>query len=324
MHQIFKKFLAAVGVKHATDGNKFLGDEMTSLDYEFMKFVSEHGRSYGTRAEFEFRSEQFKKTKAEIDAINADPENTFTAGINHFSDYTHEEYKKLLGYRAEMKKPSLDGELLSVENLADTVDWRTKGAVTKVKNQGQCGSCWAFSSTGSIEGADFLSSGTLNSLSEQQLVDCSKDNNGCNGGLMDLAFEYVEKKPLVLETEYPYKAKDGKCKAVSDGVGTVTSYKDVKSLHAPAQLKAAVAIGPVSIAVEADKSVFQNYESGILNSRKCGKKLDHGVLAVGYGDGYFIVKNSWGASWGDAGYLKISDSTKNICGILSQPSYPIA
>jgi len=141
---------------------------------------------------------------------------------------------------------------------------------------------------------------------------------------MDNAFKYVEQNPLELESDYPYTAKkDFFCHYKSDkGVGKVTSFKDVLPQNV-AQLKAAIAIGPVSIAIEADKMVFQMYKSGILDSAQCGQKLDHGVLAVGFGDGYFLVKNSWGPEWGDSGYIKISDSADNICGILSQPSYPI-
>jgi len=142
---------------------------------------------------------------------------------------------------------------------------------------------------------------------------------------MEYAFEYVEQNPLETEGDYPYVSGHGKKEACkyerSKGVGQVKGYKDV-SRDSVEQLKAAVEKNPVSVAIEADKSVFQHYKSGILDSRLCGKKLDHGVLAVGYGEGYFIVKNSWGPTWGDAGYVKISDSAENICGILSQPTYP--
>merc|ERR1712072_352717 len=155
-------------------------------------------------------------------------------------------------------------------NLAASVDWRTKGAVTPVKNQGQCGSCWAFSTTGSVEGAMFLSTGKLQSFSEQQLVDCSKNGNmGCNGGLMDYAFKYIETSPLELEADYPYTAKDGKCSYTkSKGVGMVKGFKDVTS-GSSSQLHAAVAKAPVSIAIEADQFVFQGYTGGVITSG-CG------------------------------------------------------
>jgi len=226
-------------------------------------------------------------------------------------------------------KPAMLGaknfKTLPTENLADEVNWVTKGAVTKVKNQGQCGSCWAFSTTGAVEGAEFLAGGQLESYSEQQLVDCSTSfgNMGCNGGLMDYAFKYIETNPLELEADYPYTARDGSCHYVkTKGVGKVKSYADVTP-NQVAALKAAVTQQPVAIAIEADQSAFQMYTSGVI-TKGCGTQLDHGVLAVGYGTengvDYFLVKNSWGAGWGDQGYVKIG--TNNVCGILMAASYP--
>jgi len=224
---------------------------------------------------------------------------SFTLGHNFLSTWTQDEASRLLGYKQPKEHVRNEVELATNDN-ADSVDWRTKGAVTPVKNQGQCGSCWAFSTTGSVEGANFIKKGKLVSLSEQMLVDCDKkEDQGCNGGLMDNAFKYIETNALDTEASYPYKGRDGKCHInKSTEVGTVSTYTDVKTKSAP-QLKAALNKAPVSIAIEADKMVFQMYTGGILDSTKCGINLDHGVLAVGYGENYFIVKNSWGASWGD-------------------------
>jgi len=195
--------------------------------------------------------------------------------------------------------------------LASEVNWVDKGAVTGVKNQGQCGSCWAFSTTGAIEGAREIAGSGLTSLSEENLVECSKQNHGCGGGAMVLGFMYAEKNPLMTEAAYPYTSgggHSGSCKyQKSEGVGSVKGFEEVSK--SASQMKAAISKGPVSVAIEADKSVFQHYRSGVLTGRACGTKLDHGVLAVGYGseDGedYFLVKNSWGGSWGDNGYVKI-------------------
>ena len=291
-----------------------------------MGHVAEYGLSYGTEAEFDFRFNLYAQKEVALAEINADPNNTFTVGHNKFSTWTDWEYKALLGWRD--LGVERDEVLLDETAAAASVDWRTKGAVTGVKDQGQCGSCWAFSTTGSIEGADFLQgNGALQSFSEQQLVSCDHlVNKGCNGGSMDAAFMWARENPLMLESAYPYTSgttkKDGECKyKKAEGKSRVSGHTNVQA-DSQAQLDAAVSKQPVSVAVEADKNVFQHYKTGVLNSPLCGHKLDHGVLTVGYADNYYIVKNSWGASWGDSGYLKIGKN--NICGILMQPSYPTA
>jgi len=269
----------------------------------------------------------YNQAVVEMEAHNADETQTYTQGVNQFSDLSLEEFQALpiRGLIASAKSglPKVGVHEYNGETLATTVNWITKGAVTPVKDQGQCGSCWAFSSTGGTEGSWEVATGSLVSLSEQQLVDCSKQNSGCNGGLMDYAFSYYKGTSIASESSYPYTARDGSCKSsytTAIPQGGVTGYTDVGS--SSSSLMSALNSQPVSVAVEADQSAFQRYSGGIVTSG-CGTSLDHGVLAAGYdsAQGYFLVKNSWGASWGDAGYLKISTSG-NVCGITSQPSYP--
>ena len=211
----------------------------------------------------------------------------------------------------------------------DTVDWVAKGAVTAVKNQGSCGSCWSFSTTGSMEGAHFIKTGELLSLSEQQLVDCSHNGNlGCMGGMMDRAFTWTETHPLETEQDYPYQGWTifhGYREDASKGKVAAQSFVDVTPQDSDA-LKAAIAQGPVSVAIQANQKVFQRYSGGIITA-DCGTKLDHGVLAVGYGTDngtpYYKVKNSWGADWGEDGYVRIAITDgAGMCGIQSQPSQP--
>jgi len=222
-------------------------------------------------------------------------------------------------------------ELYAMGAPPTSVDWRTKGAVTPVKDQGQCGSCWTFSTTGVLEGFNFINTGKLVSFSEQQIVDCDiGTDQGCNGGWPYDALVYAGKHGLETEQDYPYKAVDGKCKYdKSKSTSTNSGYKFVTPKSAD-DLKPAIATMPVSVLIEADQNVFQFYSSGVIKSG-CGASLDHAVLAVGYGSvsgtDAFIVKNSWNTSWGDKGYVYIAtDPTANsghgVCGILSQPVIP--
>ena len=222
----------------------------------------------------------------------------------------------------------------STDIIPKSIDWRSKNAVTHVKNQGQCGNCWAFSSTGSIEGAWAIKNHNLYNLSEQMLTDCSRNygNNGCEGGLMDNAFKYIiDNGGLCTEKEYPYIGNDSIClQNQCNNVVKIKSYTDVKP-NDETILKRAVAIGPVSVAIQANVSSFRFYKSGVYQDPECGDQLDHGVLVVGYGTDqdldYWIVKNSWSPEWGDNGYIKIlrndANSDSGMCGIASQPSFPI-
>jgi C1A family cysteine protease len=310
---------------------------LSDAQYEmiFTKFVAAYQKQYHHDAFFtKYRT--FRQNFDMIRAHNEDTTQTFTMGINQFADLTAEEFDATSkGYkpRAANYARSLNAPHETV-NAPTSWDWTTQpNVVTPVKDQGQCGSCWAFSSTGSIEGAHGIATGSLVSLSEQQLVDCSGSygNQGCNGGLMDDAFEYViGTGGLCTEASYPYTAADGTCQTTCTRVVQISSYADVTANNETALLNA-VALRPVSVAIQANQLAFQFYTSGVITGR-CGTQLDHGVLTVGYGvwtdnTPYWKVKNSWGASWGMSGYVLIQRATSGTgpgkCGIAMQPSYPI-
>jgi C1A family cysteine protease len=301
----------------------------------FEEWALSNGRSYAP-TERDYRQSVYY---ANVEKINTHNEGNFswTMDVNQFADLTADEFKASVSsrfLRSEHKNTTTALRGLYRVDIPSSVNWTAKGAVTPVKNQEQCGSCWAFSTTGSVEGAWFLANGALPSLSEQQLVDCStaEGNQGCNGGLMDYGFEYIVKsKGITTEAAYPYTATGpNACVAAGKPVAaTVLSYKDVP-VNSETALETAIAQTPVSVAVEADQSVFQFYSGGVMDSA-CGTQLDHGVLAVGYGTlggkDYYLVKNSWGASWGANGYILLGRGAKfnpsGQCGIQMAASYPV-
>ena len=313
----------------SSNSNPKLLSVLNAEQQEFEDFILSFGKSYAHEAEYASRFKKFRDNLAYIRVFNS-MENTMVLGVNQFADMDFVEFRsKYLPSKFPLREQQNPVDFEGYTAPA-TVDWRTKGAVTGVKDQGQCGSCWSFSTTGSVEGAWFLAGHTLVSLSEQQLVDCSRayGNQGCNGGLMDDAFKYIiANKGLTTEANYPYTAKDGTCDKTKAAAvaATISAFTDVAPKN-PTALQNAVAQQPVSIAVEADQAAWQLYKSGTI-SKNCGTSLDHGVLVVGYdttaSPPFWIVKNSWGASWGQAGYIQIEISTgSGICGINLQPSYP--
>jgi len=317
--------------------------EATPLNNEIIKplfeeFKKTHNKVYAHKDEEAARFNIFVDNYRIIEAHNKDyaaGKESFDLGINQFTDMTNEEFRASMNGYKGLATSNIDAPVFQVPNnvnIPDAVDWRDKGYVTPVKDQKQCGSCWAFSATGSLEGQHFNKTKQLVSLSEQNLVDCSGKfgNQGCNGGWMDQAYAYIKANGGIdTEASYPYTARNGKCAFNKADVGaTDTGFTDIPK-GSESALEAAIAtVGPIAVAIDASSSKFQSYKSGVYDLPSCSSsRLDHGVLAVGYGtttDGkkYYIVKNSWNTSWGDKGYILMSREKNNQCGIATSASYP--
>ncbi|KDP40484.1 hypothetical protein JCGZ_24483 [Jatropha curcas] len=297
------------------------------------QWMTRYGRVYKDDNEKEMRYKIFKENVERIDSFNSDTRRSYRLGVNQFADLTNEEFNtarnRFKGHMCSAQAGPFRYQ--NVTAVPATMDWRKKGAVTPIKDQGQCGSCWAFSAVAAVEGIAQIKTGKLIALSEQELVDC--DNNGedqgCQGGLMDDAFKFIEKHGLASEATYPYHAAESACNTKEEAKPAVkiTGYEDVPANDEAALLNA-VANQPVSVAIDASGFEFQFYSSGIFTG-SCGTELDHGVAAVGYGvnDGnkFWLVKNSWGTQWGEKGYIRMQRdiaAKEGLCGIAMQASYP--
>ena len=300
----------------------------------YESWLVEYGKSYNLLGEKEMRFEIFTENLRFIDEHNTDANRSYTVGLNRFADLTNEEYRsKYLGLKSSSKAKVSNRYVPRVgDALPNSVDWRAKGAVVGIKDQGDCSSCWAFSAVATVEGINKIRTGNLISLSEQELVDCARTKNtkGCNSGLMTDAFEFIiNNGGINTEKNYPYKAKDGQCDVYKKNQRYVKidDYEEVPSNYEQA-LQKAVASQPVSVGIDADSKGFQLYSSGIFTG-SCGTSIDHGVTIVGYGTergmDYWIVKNSYGTQWGESGYIKIQRNVGGAgkCGIAIMPSYPV-
>ncbi|XP_049865743.1 uncharacterized protein LOC126366611 [Pectinophora gossypiella] len=295
---------------------------LEEVEMHFEAFIKKFNRSYSSEAEKKMRLEIFKTHLEKINRQNMDPDEHATFDITKFADLTEQEFiQQYTGLDTSLHVP---GPKVNVSgpvtmDLPDNFDWREKNVVTPVKDQGQCGSCWAFSTTGSIEAAYARKHTTLVLVSEQQLVDCDKTSKGCNGGLMRNALKYLQGAGgIESEDDYPYVATDGDCKFDGQKVAVkITGQKPYNLNDEEALRQTLVSDGPVSIAVDATD--FQTYHRGILKSCR-SREINHGVLLVGFGTEsgvpFWIIKNSWGAGWGEKGYIRVKRGN-NPCSILN-------
>ncbi|XP_068425581.1 cathepsin K [Clinocottus analis] len=306
------------------------------LDSQWEEWKITHRREYNGLDEEGIRRAIWEKNTRMIEAHNQEAAlgmHSYELGMNHLGDMTSEEVsEKMTGLQVPMNSErSFTSPDHTVSKLPKSIDYRKKGMVTAVKDQGSCGSCWAFSSAGALEGQLAKTTGKLLDLSPQNLVDCVTENNGCGGGYMTNAFKYVQENEGIDSDEaYPYAGEDQPCRYNSSGrAAECKGYIEVPVGDEQALAKAVYKVGPISVGIDAALGTFQFYQKGIYYDRNCNKEdINHAVLAVGFGVNskgmkYWIVKNSWSDKWGKQGYVLMARNRGNLCGIANLASYPI-
>ena len=281
----------------------------------YTQWKKAYNKKYASPAQDQYRFAVFSENYETIAAFQQSGEQSYTLDFNQFMDITSEEFAQTYLGTHESQEGGETFE--SSEPAPNAVDWRGKGVLNEVRNQGACGSCWAFSAVGTIEAAHAVQGKGLPAVSEQELVDCSKSygNNGCNGGLMTSAFQYVIAKGITKRSDYAYAGRDQSCQKQS------ANYKISKFVQVTkgncGSLEQAVATRPVSVAVDA--SNWQFYNSGVFNN--CKANLNHGVVLVGFTANEWVIRNSWAASWGEQGHIRLAKG--NTCGVCADASYPV-
>ncbi|XP_055853688.1 cathepsin L-like isoform X2 [Episyrphus balteatus] len=320
-----------------------------SIEEEWNMFKHTYGKNYTNETEENFRMKIFLDNKDKIEKHNLKHTKglvSFTLGLNKYADLMYDEFYTLVNgynlslemnqYMEMMPEEGIDYVSLSNTTLPKSVNWTELGAVTPVKEQGYCGSCWAFSAIGALEGQHFLHNGILTSLSVQNVMDCSKNygNTGCTGGFTRQAYRYIKyNSGINTEEVYPYKGVDGTtCNFDKSKIeATDRGYVNLPQGDEAIMMEAVATVGPLAVVIDVNRESLQFYKNGVFNEPECHSGVEYGrhaVLCVGYGSEengaeYWLVKNSWGSTWGDGGFIKMSRNKDNQCGIANDVSYPL-